>query len=128
MVDRELVFKAIRESWSRETCVEPDNYSPENPSRQQCDVSAFVAWEYLGGDLVLARVLLDGEQKEHHYWNRIDGEDFDLTREQFLDGEEIVEVDLLTNDFLVENHESMRPELVHRIGVLRERVHTRLTG
>ena len=93
--DRERVFKAIRDSWSPETCGEPEKFSPDNPSWQQCDASAFVAWEHLGGDLVLGKVFLDGERTEHHYWNRIDGEDFDLTREQFQNGENIVEANVV---------------------------------
>ncbi|MEZ5282123.1 MAG: hypothetical protein R2770_16810 [Acidimicrobiales bacterium] len=122
MWDRDLIFQAIRESWCPETCGEPARFTPENPSWQQCDASAFVAWEYLGGDLVLGKVFIDGEQTEHHYWNRIDGEDFDLTRDQFRDGQSIVEVNVIPDAFLKENMQTMKPEVLSRVEIMRTKV------
>lgn len=124
--DREQVFQAVRDSWCAETCGEPTAWSPSNPSWQQCDASAFVAWELLGGDLVLGKVLLDGEETEHHYWNRIDGHDFDLTREQFVRGEDIREAAVVSNSFLRENAETMKPEVRARVGIMRTNVSARL--
>ena len=121
VAEREDVIQAIRDGWSVETSAE-DEWSPENPAKGQCEVSSFVAWQYLGGDLVLAQVFLNGEQLEHHYWNRINGEDVDLTREQFRRQEEIVEVNVLQDAFLAENMNTMKPEVLGRINVLRERV------
>lgn len=126
MSDREAVFQAIRDGWSPETCGEPEKFSVDNPSWQQCDASAFVAWEYLGGDLVLGKVFVDGEQTEHHYWNRIDGEDFDLTRDQFRRGETIVEADVVSNEFLKENMETMKSDVLVRIEAMRQNVTKRL--
>jgi hypothetical protein len=126
MSDRENVFQAIRDSWSPETCGEPERFSLDSPSWQQCDASAFVAWEYLGGDLVLGKVFVGTEQTEHHYWNRIDGEDFDLTRDQFQKGEDIVEARVVRSDFLKENMGTMKPEVLARIAVMREKVSRRL--
>ena len=128
MPENEDVFQAIRDSWSPETCGEPDNFSAENPSWQQCDASAFVAWEHLGGDLVLGRVFVNGEQTEHPYWNRIDGQEYDVTREQFSNGEEIVEASVVPSDYLRKNMDSMKPEVLQRIAAMREKVKVRLAA
>lgn len=119
MAEREHVAHAIRINWTAETCA-PGQFTEAIPAKGQCDVSSFVAWQYLGGELVLGKVYLDGEEVEHHYWNRIDGEDLDLTREQFVRGEQIVEEKVISGDFLVENMDQIRPEL-------RERIHTMST-
>lgn len=120
--DRKKVLQAIRDSWCAETCGDPIAWSPQRPSWQQCDASAFVAWEHLGGELVLGKVFLDGVETEHHYWNRIDGRDIDLTRDQFVHGEEIREVDVLTSSYLRANMDAMKPEVRQRIAVMRTRV------
>lgn len=127
MHDREEVFAAIRSSWSIETCGVPDQWTPKNPAKGQCDASSFVAWEYLGGDLVLGKVLVDGEQTEHHYWNRIDGVDFDLTREQFVNGEDVVEMAVVEDEFLSTKQETMKPEVMARIEVMRRLVRNQLS-
>jgi len=128
MSAREKVFEAIRSSWSIETCGEPEKWTPENPSMGQCDASSFVAWEYLGGDLVLGNVFVDGEQTEHHYWNRIGGEDFDLTRAQFLEGEDVVEAAVVENEFLQSNQMAMKPDVMARVEVMRGLVQAKLEG
>lgn len=66
MTQRAAVVEAIRSSWCVDTIAEGD-WNADNPSRGQCEPSSFVAWRFLGGDLVLGRVLVDGEQVEHHY-------------------------------------------------------------
>ena len=84
--------QAIREAWSLDTADEDDGWTPENPSRGQCDVTALVVHDLLGGDLLGADVYLDGERIEGHMWNRLaSGIDVDLTREQFKRGEVIGE-------------------------------------
>src|SRR3954454_24381861 len=82
----------IRGSWSRESCdpVDLADWSPENPARGQCGVTALVVQDLLGGELLLAEVHhVDGRRQGVHYWNRIGGVEVDLTREQFRDGEVI---------------------------------------
>ncbi len=50
--------QAIRESWSLDTAEEEDEgWTPENPSRGQCDVTTLVVHD-----------LLDGERIEAHMW------------------------------------------------------------
>ena len=79
--------RAIRESWSRDTS-DDDDWSPENTSRGQCDITSLVVHDLLGGELLAAGVFLDGERIESHMWNRLSsGIEVDLTRDQFRRGE-----------------------------------------
>ena len=81
---------AIRASWSFETCDPSDAavWTPANPSRGQCAVTALVVHDLLGGQLLEAEVHhADGSPQGYHYWNRLAGLDVDLTYEQFADGE-----------------------------------------
>jgi uncharacterized protein (DUF952 family) len=81
------IERVIRASWSRETCdpVDRDVWSPDNPSRGQCAVTALVVQDLCGGELLLAEVhYADGSRQGLHYWNRLgEGVELDLTREQF---------------------------------------------
>jgi len=83
----EEVAPALRAAWSADTCDEVDlaDWSPQNPARGQCGVTALVLQELLGGDILLAQVhFVDGGYQGVHYWNRLpNGEEIDLTREQF---------------------------------------------
>ena len=122
MIERQQVLDAIRSCWAADTSGTPEEWSPQNPAKGQCDVSSFIAWEYLGGDLVLSRVFIDGEQTEHHYSNRLEGEDIDVTAGQFSGDEEIKEVSVVADDYLRKNRGTMRPELAARIVVMRSAV------
>jgi uncharacterized protein (DUF952 family) len=87
------IERAIRVSWSRETCdpVDAEVWSAENPSRGQCAVTALVVQDLLGGELLLAEVHYpDGSRQGLHYWNRLgEGVELDLTREQFAPDEAV---------------------------------------
>ena len=80
-------------AWGPDTCY-PDHreeWTSENPGRDQCGMTALVVQDVLGGDLVLAQVHVDGAQVGYHYWNRLpDGTDLDLTADQFGPGEVVV--------------------------------------
>ncbi|QGN50510.1 hypothetical protein GKC29_29255 [Micromonospora sp. WMMC415] len=88
------VERAIRAAWSPDTCdpVDLPDWSPANPARGQCGVTALVLRELVGGELLLGPVLRrDGTRQGVHYWNRLDGGiEVDLTREQFS-ADEIVQ-------------------------------------
>lgn len=84
--------QAIRESWSLDTADESNEWTPENPSCGQCDITALVVHDHLGGELLGADVFLDGARVEGHMWNRLaSGVEVDLTREQFRRGEVVGE-------------------------------------
>ena len=83
----------FRSAWGPDTCYPDsrDEWSPDNPSRDQCGMTALVVQDVLGGDLVLAEVHVDGVKVGHHYWNVLpDGSKLDLTGDQFLPEEEVV--------------------------------------
>jgi hypothetical protein len=83
---------AVRAAWSRETAEDPAVWSEENPAIEHCGVTALVVRELLGGEILVAGVVKDGRRVCRHAWNRLgSGLTLDLTREQFLDGEELEE-------------------------------------
>ncbi|WCB94707.1 hypothetical protein DSM104299_03446 [Baekduia alba] len=90
-----VVEQVIRASWSPASCdpVDLADWSPANPARGQCGVTALVLQDHLGGDLLMAEVRhADGSRQGVHYWNRLDdGAELDLTREQFLAAEVVLE-------------------------------------
>ncbi|MDM7855169.1 YunG family protein [Cellulomonas alba] len=80
-------------AWGPDTCYPNASaeWTPDNPSRDQCGMTALVVQDVLGGDLVLAAVHVDGVKVGHHYWNRLpDGSDVDLTGDQFRPDEVVV--------------------------------------
>ncbi|GIE56740.1 hypothetical protein BJY16_007759 [Actinoplanes octamycinicus] len=85
-VDVEVLERVLRGAWGRDTCDPHDlpDWTPANPARGQCGVTALIVRELLGGELVLGEVLVGGEKVGHHYWNRLPGErDVDFTADQF---------------------------------------------
>jgi hypothetical protein len=83
---------AIRTSWSAETSDRPESWTSDNPAYQQCDVTARVVRDYLGGEILVAGVVLEGQRVDRHAWNQLaSGLVVDLTREQFRDGERLEE-------------------------------------
>jgi hypothetical protein len=84
------IERAIRDSWSDETCDPVDlPWSRSNPAKGQCGVTALVLNDLLGGDLMVADVKhADGSPQGSHTWNVFDGGiEIDLTAEQFRAGE-----------------------------------------
>ena len=87
--------EAIRGSWSLDTSDDGHEWSPENPSRGQCDITSLVVHDLVGGELLGADVYRGGERIEGHMWNRLpSGIEIDLTRDQFKRGEVIGEPDV----------------------------------
>ena len=127
-MERQDLIDAIRDSWCRQTSATPDAWHAANPARGQCDVSSFVVWEHLGGDLVEGEVFVDGVKTEHHYWNRVGDEDLDVTSQQFSGDEEIRESRVLTDSTIRSRQGDMRSELADRIAHLRSLVDRRLAA
>jgi hypothetical protein len=88
---RAEVERAIRASWTAASCdpVDLAGWSQADAARGQCGATALVIQDLLGGELLVAEVRhADGSRQGVHYWNRLEGgEELDLTREQFADGE-----------------------------------------
>lgn len=84
--------EAIRGAWSEDTASEDNDWTPDNPSCGQCDITTLVVHDLLGGEVLAADVFLDGVRVEAHMWNRLpSGLEVDLTREQFKLGQVIGE-------------------------------------
>lgn len=118
-VTLEELQAAIHAGWCRETSDDPELWTPDNPALGQCGVTALLVRELLGGEILVAHVVLDGRRTERHAWNRLpSGLTIDLTREQFRKGERLlapsVEEPVLT---------LQHPE---RIELLRSRVRAQL--
>jgi hypothetical protein len=88
---RAEVERAVRAGWTAASCdpVDLAGWSEASAARGQCGATALVVQDLLGGELLVAEVRhADGSRQGVHYWNRLeDGEELDLTREQFTDGE-----------------------------------------
>ncbi|MBA3330846.1 MAG: GNAT family N-acetyltransferase [Actinobacteria bacterium] len=111
--------RAIEESWGADTSDDPGEWSEVNPARGQCAVTSVLVRDLLGGEILIAGVLRDGERVERHAWNRLpSGLSLDLTRSQFRGGEEL------------EEPEAGEPILADRVRceLLAERVRARLGG
>ncbi|WP_436772628.1 YunG family protein [Yinghuangia sp. YIM S09857] len=87
---------AFRAAWAADTC-SPDDaarepWHPGNPAWGHCDITALAVHDLFGGDLVLARVELEGgADAGYHWWNRLpSGLELDLTYEQFRRGQRLV--------------------------------------
>jgi hypothetical protein len=84
--------EAIRAAWSEDTASEDNDWTSDNPSCGQCDITTLVVHDLLGGDVLAADVFLGGERIEAHMWNRLpSGLEVDLTREQFRLGQVVGE-------------------------------------
>ena len=66
----------------KETCHPncKDDWYPSNPFYGHCAVVTAIVNKRFGGDVVRGVIAESGLS---HYWNRIDGKDYDLTKEQF---------------------------------------------
>ena len=87
MTDVWKLTRALQDSWSSETSNWGNELPADNPARGQCQVSALVIQDYLGGDI--ARVAVDGEGiKEKHFFNKLEnGTTIDSTAMQYKDVE-----------------------------------------
>lgn len=73
---REQSFReALEAAWSRESST---LWTPASPAAGQCGVSALVAHDHLGGEILKTRW-----RDIWHFYNRIDGARIDFTESQF---------------------------------------------
>lgn len=119
--------QAIRDSWSLDTADVDNEWSHENPSCGQCDITSLVVHDLLGGELLGADVYSDGERVEAHMWNRLPtGIEVDLTREQFKRGEVIGAPVVRPRTLAIADASHPRYHRYEKYLVLSHRVRTRL--
>ena len=89
--DIKEIYDRLLGIWAADTCAPRmrDEWTPENPTRGQCSVTAFLVQDLLGGKVYGIR-LPDGN---YHCYNDVDGMVFDLTSGQFPD----IELDYRNN-------------------------------
>lgn len=100
-ITREELETAIEDAWDASTSADPDAWDEDNPAYGQCAVTALVVQDMMGGEIRWRDAVIedpdekDGyfEEDEHvsHYFNEVDGEQVDLTREQFPETTDYVE-------------------------------------
>ena len=81
----------LERRWCAETSFWPDGWTAKRPSFGQCAVTALIVYDRFGGE-----ILRTVNEDVLHYWNRVDGIDIDLTRDQFdswAPADEIVSVE-----------------------------------
>lgn len=103
-MNHDLFAERIRACWSSRSATA---FSDENPARGQCSVTALLAQEELGGELLKTKVG-DG----WHFYNRIGGARVDFTSDQF--GRPIH-----YDDELATHAETMRDTSPQQLAVLR---------
>lgn len=75
------LFAVLEKSWSKETAYPScqADWVPSDPSYGQCAITATLVYDMFGGTIHKIRVSGGGT----HYFNKINGQYIDLTREQF---------------------------------------------
>ena len=76
-LDADDLRKRLGRAWSLETS---SLWSPDNPARGQCSVTALAVQRLYGGDILKTRA-----PGGAHFYNRIGGARFDFTAAQFAD-------------------------------------------
>lgn len=71
---REL-YKVLCQVWSLESS---SKWTPDNPAKGQCGVTALVINDWFGGEILKTKVA-----GNWHFYNRINGQRYDLTESQF---------------------------------------------
>lgn len=76
----EELKKVIEVSWSKETCYPTlqNTWNESNPSTGQCAITVLIVNDFLGGKIM--RTMCNGIS---HYYNLVNGEVIDLTKDQF---------------------------------------------
>ena len=94
----------LRKSWNRETCVPSmqNDWNSNNPSLGQCAITSLVVNDFMGGKIMRCMASTGS-----HYYNLVNNEIVDLTREQF--GEEVPgyeEGEERTRQYLLSNEDT----------------------
>lgn len=98
------VTSAIENSWSAYTAFDRDQWTPDNPARGQCVVSALIIQDLFGGRLQKTKVTFNG-QEESHYRNVLpDGMIIDATRSQYPKSQEILPTEINLGNYSTLRH------------------------
>ena len=81
-IEHKTLIDAIQDAWSYETS-NNTAWRSENPSLGQCAVTVCVVQDYLGGEIYNNVATFPDGKIESHYFNIVEGEIVDLTKQQF---------------------------------------------
>jgi hypothetical protein len=70
------LYHVVKRAWSEESCC--SGWTPDNPCRNQCSVTALAVEHHFGGEIVTTPT-----KGGTHFYNRIDGAYWDLAADQF---------------------------------------------
>lgn len=90
---------AITKSWSAGTSANAEKWNVNNPSLGQCAVTSCVMQDYFGEDILNSVVILPDGSTDSHYYNLINDEAVDLTKQQFPAGSSFSEGQPKTKGF-----------------------------
>lgn len=112
-----MLESALHAAYDRETCypAERSDWTPDLPSYGQCAVAALVVQSYLGGEIIY-------DHKNIHFWNRVEGHDIDMSRDQFAEWVEIKPTRIRTREELLHGPRAEAAETLERYLTLRSRV------
>ncbi|MFD1512623.1 YunG family protein [Halomarina rubra] len=108
--DPDAALDRFQSAWSAETST---RYSPATPARGQCGVTALVV-QLIHGGTIEQTVVGD----EAHFYNRIDGERYDLTAGQFDDAPEYRDVPVTREAALTDTTTEQYATLLRRYRAL----------
>lgn len=107
--------KLLPKICDRETTLDPDGWTPENPLWGHCAVVSVLAQQLFGGELLRAS-LEDTEfaDMRSHYWNRLfDGAVEDFTAPQFGDNyPKGLKAETRTAEYVLSNPETNKRYLI----------------
>ena len=75
--------KLLEKCWDETTIWHKGEFDPNRISAGQCYVTSLVLYDIFGGDLVAAEILSKGEYLAHYWFKLPNGNEFDLTSDQF---------------------------------------------
>ncbi|MFC2080086.1 hypothetical protein ACFLRQ_01285 [Bacteroidota bacterium] len=74
MVDKSYIQKALRGAWAME---ESPSWKPDNPAMGQSSLISQLICDIFGGEILKTR-----RKKNWHFYNRIEGENIDITKSE----------------------------------------------
>jgi hypothetical protein len=74
------LFRMLKTVWAQDTAGGTTGWSPDNPAKNHCSITALIVQDYFGGDLLKTKTA-----GGTHFYNAIDGKRWDLTVSQFAE-------------------------------------------
>ena len=83
MSNLEQLHHKLKKAWCAATSSDPAQWNARKPAYGQCAVTACLVQDHFGGEIVWSQVTEKDGSKISHYFNKINGNEIDLTRDQF---------------------------------------------